>query len=67
MYFNIFPEHDQDIPDKITVLKSAVDILVHDFCGHRVQTTEERKKAAVKGYLGSHTRICERIIVTGAF
>ena len=22
---NMFPEHDQDIPDKITVLKSAVD------------------------------------------
>ena len=28
---NMFPEHDQDIPDKITVLKSAVDILVHNF------------------------------------
>ncbi|KAL5467031.1 hypothetical protein EMCRGX_G031198 [Ephydatia muelleri] len=43
---NMFPEHDQDIPDKTTVLKSAVEIIVHEFVdiGFRPQRKGRKQK-----------------------
>ena len=50
----MFPEHDLDIPDKITVLKSAFDILVHEFVDIEFRPQRKGRKQKSKNNL-DHT------------
>ena len=67
MYVNMFPEHDQDIPDKITVLKSAVDILVHDFVDIGFRPQRKGRKQQSKDTLDHTLEYAKELLSLGLF
>ena len=64
---NMFPEHDQDIPDKTTVLKSAVEIIVHEFVDIGFRPQRKGRKQKPKDNLDHTQEYAKELLSLGLF